>query len=159
MALPADWPPRPATSQRSIRAFKEGTSTDAYADNAYLFRDLVSANTYTPSPATKPGSSEQADYGTVARSGTPMGGGAPHPQYDVLPGETAASLPKPMLWAQTILVQNTGPNPLRISFDGTNDHGLIPSGNTRVYRNRYEAGLALKSGNLGQATTFIVEAW
>lgn len=159
MAFPADWPPRPATSQRSIRFFKEGTTSNDYADNAWMFRDIPNANTLTPGPAIVPGSSTPATFGTNDRSGTPMGGGRPDPRFDVLPGEDAASLPKPMLWAQTIQVHNSGANPLYLSFDGVNQHGYVPAGQTRTYRNRYEAGIALKSAQVGQATTYYVEAW
>lgn len=50
MALPVGWPPRPASSLRSIRFFTSGTTTGAFSDNAFLFKDGAGANTLVPTP-------------------------------------------------------------------------------------------------------------
>lgn len=62
--------------------------------------------------------------------------------------------PKAYIWSGNILVRNTGGADLTISFDGTTDHGIIGSAATVIYRERYEAGIALKGSG-----TFQVEAW
>jgi hypothetical protein len=65
------------------------------------------------------------------------------------------SVPKTMIWADTIRVINSGGGDLEISFDGENVHGLVPSGATHVYRGRNEAGIAVR----GNGVTFVIEAW
>jgi len=40
------------------------------------------------------------------------------------------------------------------SFDGTNDHGFVPAGESQTYWDRYEGGIAVKG-----AGVFHVEAW
>lgn len=62
--------------------------------------------------------------------------------------------PKEMIWAGTIRVIAETAD-VEISFDGVNVHGIIPAGTTHTYRNRYEAGIALR----GVGATFTVEAW
>ncbi len=67
--------------------------------------------------------------------------------------------PKASIWAGTIRITNKGSNPLYFSFDGENDHGEVPPGTdpiSRVYRNRFEAGIAVK-GTASDA--FVIEAW
>jgi hypothetical protein len=64
-------------------------------------------------------------------------------------------VPKAMLWAQTIRVINAGGGDLEISFDGVNVHGLVPAGLINVYRNRFEAGIAIR----GNGVSYVIEAW
>lgn len=73
---------------------------------------------------------------------------------DVLLGETEADTPVPMLWCETLLVRNKAGVDLLFSFDGVHDHGLVPANSERVYRNRREAGIALKGNG-----DFEIEAW
>jgi len=39
MPFPAGWPPRPASSRRSLRFYATGTASANFEDNAFLFRD------------------------------------------------------------------------------------------------------------------------
>jgi len=45
MPFPLGWPPRPATSVRSLRFYVTGTATANFRDNAFLFRDANKALT------------------------------------------------------------------------------------------------------------------
>ena len=56
-------------------------------------------------------------------------------------------------WSNSIRIR-AGDSDLNISFDGTNDHGFIPAGETQVYWDRHEGGIAVKGGG-----TFHIEAW
>lgn len=56
-------------------------------------------------------------------------------------------------WSNSIRV-TAGASDLNISFDGTTDHGFIPAGESQVYWDRYEGGIAVKG-----AGTFHIEAW
>lgn len=71
MAFPTGWPPRRATTNRSIRFYQAGTLTADYADNAYLFIDGVAANTFTPIPYVRAGDTRRVVVGDGA--GTPYG--------------------------------------------------------------------------------------
>lgn len=157
MPFPVGWPPRPSTSVRSIRFYATGTSTAAFADNGYLFIDGLGANTYTETPVVTAGGERELvpDAGATPprpEVSTPMGGG----QH--------GSDPKPQIHANTIRVQNFGVNAIEISFDGTNVHGIIPGTVgavpvERTFRNRFEAGIALRFPVAGAASLFAVEAW
>ncbi len=65
------------------------------------------------------------------------------------------AVPKAMIWAGTIRIINTGGGDLEISFDGVNVHGLVPSGEIFTYRNRFEAGVAVRENGV----SFVIEAW
>jgi hypothetical protein len=65
------------------------------------------------------------------------------------------AVPKEMIWAGTIRVINTGGGDLELSFDGVNVHGLVPSGESHTYRNRFEAGIAVRAAGV----SFVIEAW
>jgi len=56
-------------------------------------------------------------------------------------------------WSNSIRVRAVGGD-LNISFDGTTDHGFIPSGEAQTYWDRFEGGIAVKG-----AGTFHIEAW
>ena len=95
-------------------------------------------NPYIPLPVVEPGSS------TIAvLDSNPMGGG----QNDL--GAEA-----PMIFSEVILVTATAAA-VEISFDGINVHGSVPSGETRQYSGRREAGIAVR----GVGATFAIEAW
>lgn len=53
-----------------------------------------------------------------------------------------------------LFITNSGAALLEFSFDGTVVHGSVPAGTTRLYRDRYEAGIAVRG-----VTTFVIEAW
>lgn len=172
MAFPEGWPPRPATARRSLRFFVSGTATANYDANAFLFADDTGAVTYDPLPFVKPGSTDSVHVGgtfdpgtgsgdgAVVGSGSPVGGGqnindaAPR-THDDQPN-TQEAVPKPMAWSQAILIRNTGGAELFFSFDGVNDHGRLAAGESQEFKDRYEAGIALKSA---VGTDFEVEAW
>jgi len=156
--FPDAWPPRPASGRRSIRFFAEGTTTGAWADNAVMFRDGGGANTIRPTPYQKPGQQVGA-LGNREAGGSPMGG-RQIPQDAIVgnkltPPQGAETPPDPMLWAQTLAVSNDGTtgDTLEITFDGTNIHGKVLNGETRYYRNRFEAGIAVRlSGTAASGT-------
>lgn len=145
MALPPGWPPRPATNHRSIRFYKSGLATANFADNAYLFYDSPSANTYTTSPIVPPGSLVPVALGDATKGGTPaIGPDTTDPGY------------KPMIWANTMMIFNDGGADLEISFDGTNVHDKVTiADKVHVCRNRHEAGISVR----GAGASFRVVAW
>jgi hypothetical protein len=141
MPFPEGWPPRTGSGRKSIRFYQTGTATADFADNGYLFVDGTGANTYIPLPVVPPGSSAAVDV-----SAPPIG-----------TGENDVGAPKAMIFANTISIHNTGgTNALEFSFDGTDVHGTVPANTHRIYRNRLEAGIAIRSAS---GTTFVVEAW
>jgi hypothetical protein len=146
MAFPAAWPPRPSSGLRSIRFYATGTATANFSDNAFLFIDGAGANTFTPSPAVSTSS------GATVNPLTPTGTGlSPN-----VANQLTSPVP-PMIWSQTIRLCNDGANALEYSFDGTNVHGKLLTGELALYRNRFEAGIAVRF--VGGATTFRIEAW
>lgn len=149
MAFPDGWPPRPATAVRSIRVLITGTTSSSFEDNAYLFYFVPGANTIDPTPYVAPGSTQQTPIGSFLRTSTPQGGGndihnAAYNQHISFPygGELP---PCPMLWCGTLSVtsEDSGAD-LEFSFDGTYAHGVVPGDSYRTYRNRYEAGIAVR---------------
>lgn len=156
MTLPAGWPPRPGSSLRSIRFYATGTGTTSYADNAFLFINGSGANVYTPLPPVSPsqqttitGTAELTNASTVV----PSIAGTGQDPVDRSPQD--ASLP-PVAQIQSMGIRVTAVSAnVTISFDGTNDHGLVLSGTTAVYYRRHEAGIAVK----GSGSTFYIEAW
>lgn len=137
MPLPASWPPRFPSGRRSIRFYKTGAASGAFADNAWIFADAANnANPYTPLPVIAPGSNTTVNLGP-----SPQGTG----QND--------SDPVPMIWANAIRITAVGGD-IEFSFDGTNIHGKVLSGQSAIYRERVEAGIAVRGTG-----TFHVEAW
>lgn len=144
MAFPTSWPPRQSSGIRSIRFYVTGTATSNYTDNGFMFGDAQQARNVTPLPYVPPG----GERTTVAVPNTPQGGGRdPHDNQP-----TAA--PPPQVWAKSILIVNAGGTDLTFTFDGTNDHGVVKANSERVYRSRYESGIAVKG-----AGVFSIEAW
>lgn len=137
MPLPASWPPRQSSGRRSIRFYKTGTATAAFADNAFIFGDAANgANTYTASPVVQPGSN------AVVNIGAPPTGTAATPDN-----------PYPMIWCDTLRITAVAGD-IQFSFDGTNVHGVVLSGTSAVYRSRSESGIAVRGTG-----TYHVEAW
>ena len=136
MAFPAAWPPRVASGLHSIRFYATGTATANFSDNGLLFIDGAGANPFTPLPPVTGGS-------TVV----------PAPPFGT--GVATGGTPAPMIWAQTLrLCNDSGANALEYSFDGVNVHGKLLANEQVVYRNRFEAGIAVRGNG-----TFRVEAW
>lgn len=65
--------------------------------------------------------------------------------------------PVPAIWSDTIRIYNNGANEIRFSFNGEDDHGIVPAGESRTYRARSEAGIALRATS--GTSDFVVEAW
>lgn len=144
MAFPAGWPPRVASSYRSIRFFATGTSTANFSDTAYLFADQASANTYTPLPYVAPGQNTPVQLGNP-----PMGGG-----MNANDSSPTAS-PQHMIFAHAIRIFNDGGANLEISFDGVNVHGVVKAAESLLYLSRHEAGISVR----GAGVPFRIEAW
>jgi hypothetical protein len=138
---------------RSIRFFQDGTATSNFADNAFLFIDGAGANPFTPAPYVPAGSSVQFNA-PLAPTGT-GGGASPAPYPD--PSQAPPTV-YPMLWSGNIRICNDGSGDLEFSFDGTNIHGRLKSGELFQYRNRYEAGIAVR-GVAAATPLFRIEAW
>ena len=159
MAFPAGWPPRVATGIRSIRVYVTGTATATYADNAYLFSQVTSANTFGATPHVPSGQESAAPgWAATALPAPPMGGGADTPwsaNPDPKLNPPVPTQPTPMIWAKAIKITNLDmTNTLLFSFDGTHDQGQVLANSTFWYFDRYEAGIAFKgNGN------FVLEAW
>jgi hypothetical protein len=158
------WPPRPASGRRSIRFCKVGNATAAFGDNAWLFIQATGANTIDPTPYVPPGSTADVAIGDINRAGSPMGGRqvaedvAPRSHED--PPATQEQANYPQIWSIGIAVTNlsaTAAEIIEISFDGTNVHGVIPAGTTKVFQNRHEAGISLQAR--AGTPAFSVEAW
>lgn len=156
MPFPQGWPPRPSSGRASLRFFREGTATNAFDANAYLFSDGTAANPFTPLPVVKPGSSDPVHIG-VNPQGTGTSANDAAPDTHKAAGRPQA-VPKEMIWAQMIAIANTGAGTLEFSFDGTNIHGRVESGERRIFRMRYEAGVSVR-GEAADTPTFEIEAW
>ncbi len=159
MAFPSNWPSRHPSGRVSIRAFHEGTTSADFEDNAVMFAQLTSANPFKAHPYVAPGSDQPVVLGTINSGGqTPRAGGQA-PQ-DVARQWTQAdqAVPLPQIWPCTIMVVNNGAAAIEISFDGTNIHGRVKSGESRTYRERFESGISLR-GVGGAAVAYWVEAW
>jgi hypothetical protein len=82
---------------------------------------------------------------------------------DVPPGDPLGQQ-KALIWANTIRIFNDGANDIEVSFAAPNDastlvQGIVKSGEELTYRNRFEAGIALRFPAAGAASAFRVEAW
>jgi len=156
MALPTGWPPRVCSGRRSIRFYKTGAASGVFADNAFLFSDDATANTFTPLPVVKagdvtpPGTPPGTTPGTITTLPPVPSGTGQQPGKDPDYKQEV----HPMIWAQTIRIQAVGGD-LEFSFDGNNVHGIVLAGKEATYRMRFEAGIAVR----GAATAFYIEAW
>jgi hypothetical protein len=65
--------------------------------------------------------------------------------------------PKAAIWSDYVLVTNGSGVAIYISFDGINDHGIIPANSSKQYSHRIVAGIALRAAS-GTAD-YVVEAW
>jgi hypothetical protein len=134
MAFPEGWPPRIPSGQKNLRFRTTGTGTANFSDNAFLFHQDVSGNTYTPLPVVQPGDGVSKGTAPTVVPENPAGGGE-------------------MVYSEYIRITATG-GVIAFSFDGTSIHGQVASGETRVMQRR-EAGIAVR----GNTFTFTIEAW
>jgi hypothetical protein len=72
-----------------------------------------------------------------------------HPADAALPVEKQR-----VAWSNGMRIKATGGD-LEFSFDGTNVHGKVRAGDTGVYYERHEGGIAVR----GTGVTFEIEAW
>lgn len=142
MAFPASWPPRVSSSVRSIRFYVTDTATANFVDKAYMFAEQAAANVYTPLPVIAPGSLTTINVPDIAGTGL------------ATPSVSGVAGPLAQIWSGNIRITATTQS-LEFSFDGTNVHGLVKAGESVIYRQRYEAGIAVR-GNL---SVFTIEAW
>lgn len=56
-------------------------------------------------------------------------------------------------------IQNTSGNDMTISFDGVAVHGRIKGNSSKVFRQRYETTMFVKSTVGGSAATALIHAW
>ena len=68
--FPSGWPPRPASSVRSIRFFADATSADTFAANAFLFGETAAKSMVDPVPVVVGG--ESALPAAVGTSASPV---------------------------------------------------------------------------------------
>jgi hypothetical protein len=154
MAFPVGWPPRLSPNVRPLRFFVEATSTANFSDRAYLF-----GTDPTTGQPTQAGNVDQlpvvphgAEQQVVNLQNPPIGGSGPSQGNTVIP----------MRYADSIQISNdslVAGDTIQISFDGTNIHGEIPAGETRRYRDRQEAGIAVRTKPLSGNCAFRLEAW
>lgn len=142
MPFPASWPPRVASGVRSLRFYVTDTATADFADKAYMFAEQASANVYTALPTIAPGSKTTVNVPGVAGTGL------------ATPTTAGVSGPLAQIWSGNIRITVTGVN-LEISFDGTNIHGLVKAGDSVIYRQRHESGIAVR----GNGAVYTIEAW
>lgn len=160
MAFPAGWPPRPATGVRSIRFFATGNTSNNFSDAAFLFGDTSPKSQVDPVPVATP--RDSAAFGSDQRPSSPAGfsntsaKGTSTPQTKVVPYRHASNI-----W-----IFNDGVKDLTFTFDEATDigagagiHGVVKAGKDMLFRDRYEAGIALKSAVDNNATAYRVFAW
>jgi hypothetical protein len=88
--------------------------------------------------------------------------GAGQSSLDVLPGETSQQ--KALIWSNSIRISNDGTGIVEFSFAAPDDastlvHGSLKAGESVIYRQRIEAGIALRFPGGSSAGIYRVEAW
>jgi len=155
MPLVTGFPPRASSGTRSIRFYlTDTTAGTAFTDtgNSFLFAAATGANPFTALPRVTVG--ENGSFDAIAAPNTPWGGG--ENDLSGTPPTTVSS--DATIWSYGIYIKNTGATyDLEFSFDGTNVHGRIAPGESRIFYNRIEAGIAVRG--VSDNTTYIVEAW
>jgi len=151
MPFPTGWPPRPASGRRSVRVFITGTTASNYHENAYLFSQLTGAVTIDPTIFVETGERGQTALSSFEKGATPLGGGRnPHDAVqtfqNISPPLGDQAPPIPMAWIQTLKIRNQGGagEDLDFTFDGVNQQGFVGGGEISFYRNRFEAGIAVR---------------
>lgn len=151
MAFPADWIPPVSSGRRSFRFFKEATITNSAYDaaNSVYFKDGQGANTFGVIPTVKAGQANTT-------GGYQQGEAINNPT--AFPPTPAPLSSADHIWSATIRITNDGTGVLYYSFDGANDHGKLKSGESLLYRHRYEAGICLRT-TAAATVTYRIEAW
>lgn len=145
MAFPSTWPPRVSSGIRSLRVFVTDTATANFVDKAYMFAELTSANPFTPLPVVTAGSNAVKDVPNMAGTGL----ATPVPV-------TGAEGPSAQIWCSRLRISVTAATAdLEYSFDGTNVHGKVKAGESFVYTQRFESGIAVRGLN----AVYRIEAW
>ena len=174
MPFVTGFPARQPSGQTSIRVYISDTTAGAdFTDtgNSFVFIDQPGANPYTPLPVVQPGD-DVSKRGVDASAKrvippNPAGTGENYLTHDnSLPvvdsggrgtGHLTQPSDKAYIWSDAIRIENTGANPLEISFNGTDVHGIVAAGEVKEYYSRREAAIAVR-GPTGN-TSFIIEAW
>jgi len=142
MPFPTSWPPRRSSGTKSLRFYTTGTATALFADNGYMFAEQLTANPHVSLPVVLPGSIAQVDVPNEAGSGLAS------------PTSAGASGPVAQIWSGNIRISATTAD-LEFSFDGVTVQGLVKSGESVIYRQRFESGIAVR----GVGSVFRIEAW
>ena len=169
MPFPTDgsWPPPRCPGVRSLRIYVADTvvSGSVFADNTnhWLFHALDPGYTDTGDIEAAGGK-----FGSYLKPGPPFGGNrAPSPGTTLrttnatITDRTQDPPPPPFIHSQYIRITNlntTTGEDLEFSFDGVNVHGYVPAGESRVYDDRREAGIAIRPVAAAD-TDFILEVW
>lgn len=157
MPFPEGWPPIQGT-YRSLRFFRTGTVTTAFADNAWLFPPQTD-----PLPYVKPGSTASVAIGNqTLRTGVPMGGGRnPNDINPTTSDPTKQPPPVPTGVSRGIYIANDDiTNVVEFSFDGAVVHGVLQPSTSITFTDLYMAGICVRGPILlPVAPTFRVIAW
>lgn len=150
MPFPEGWPPRAPAGYARIRFYRDGTTTLAFADNAWMFSSEM-ANLAMPYVA--PGSSDPVNLSP----GVIGGGRDPHD------AQGGVAVPVPIAVPKFMFVWNDSPIAtgavLEVSFDGTAVHDRLYDNEVRVYEDRRESGISVRSKAGTPLTPFRVIAF
>lgn len=142
MAFPTSWPPRFPSTARTLRFYVTDTATTNFSDKAYMFAEQAGANPYTPLPVIQPGSNTTVDVPNTAGTGLST------------PNNDGTTGPAAQIWSNRIRI-SVATADLEYSFDGTNVHGKVKSGESFLYTERRESGIAVR----GTGAVYRIEAW
>lgn len=157
MAFPTGFPARSSSGIKSLRFYQAGTANTAvFSDNAFLFISGAGANPYTPLPVVKSGPATVDASGNASLPATIVPSMAGTGRADVNPQDGSLP-PVSLIWSMGIRVCNDGTGVLEISFDGTNTHGSLKSGEIANYARRHEAGISLRCP--AGSAAYRVESW
>jgi len=127
-------------------------SAAAFADNAWLFgTDAVGEVTQAAAVDVMP-PRKWGDLSDTSFQNPPIGYGK----------DLDSIVEVPMRFAGTIVIYNDSAIPadgIEFSFDGVNVHGVVFAGEKLVYRERHEAGIAIRTLGVGGACSVRIEAW
>jgi hypothetical protein len=107
-----------------------------------MFAEQTTANPYTPLPVVQPGSKTVVDVPSTAGSGLAS------------PTSAGAEGPVAQIWSSYIRISVSGAV-LEYSFDGLTVQGRILAGESFLYNERRESGIAVR----GAGAVFRIEAW
>jgi len=142
MPFPTSWPPRASSGIKSLRFYVTSTATGLFSDKGYMFAEQTTANPHVPLPVVVPGSNAPVVVPNEAGTGL------------ATPTSTGAEGPVAQIWAGNIRITATTAD-LEFSFDGVTVQGLVKAGESVLYRQRFESGIAVR----GIGSVFRIEAW